>query len=225
MYWYIILIISIILLIISIYRWINEIINESSLTGGHTKFVMNNLLTGYILFIISEITIFICLFIGYFYNNLIPSIEIGCIWPPIGINILNPFSIPLYNTILLYISGITITISQNYIFYRYKSYTIYYILITILLGSIFTYLQYIEYIYSTFSIYDSIFSSNFYILTGFHGIHVLIGSFLLIISLLRLYISHYTINHNIGMTTSIIYWHFVDYIWIILYIIIYCIII
>jgi cytochrome c oxidase subunit 3 len=207
---------------IGIFLWVKEIIIEGIYKGEHTKKVTNNLLTGFILFVISEIAIFTSLFFAYFYNSLIPSIELGSNWPPIGINILNPSSIPLFNTALLYFSGITITISQNYLHSRYKFKSLFYLYITIFLGISFSYFQYIEYIWAFYTISDSIYSSNFYMLTGFHGIHVIVGTILLIISLFRLLINHFNIENHLSFTCSVIYWHLVDYIWLILYISLYC---
>jgi cytochrome c oxidase subunit 3 len=213
---------SMISLLLSILFWINEIILEGTYKGDHTKSVKLNLMTGFILFVISEISIFISLFFGYFYNSLIPSIEIGTEWPPIGINILNPESIPLFNTALLYFSGICITISQNYLYKRDKSFSLYFLFLTIMLGLLFSYIQYLEYMWAFYTINDSIYSTTFYMLTGFHGLHVIIGTILLIVSLIRLYLNHFIYNHHIGFTSSGIYWHFVDYIWLILYGSLYC---
>ena len=110
-----ILIWSLLILSIAIINWIKEIIYEGSFIGNHTSIVKNNLMNGFILFVISEICIFIGLFFAYFYNSFVPSIDLGNEWPPIGISILNPYSIPLLNTALLFFSGITITISLNYL--------------------------------------------------------------------------------------------------------------
>lgn len=217
-----ILIWSLITLSIAIYNWIKEIINEGTYIGYHTSIVKGNLMNGFILFVISEICIFIGLFFGFFYNSFIPSIDLGNEWPPIGISILNPYSIPLLNTALLFFSGITITISLNNIYLGNKKNSILFMLWTILLGSIFTYYQYVEYSTSSFTLIDSFYGSNFYILTGFHGIHVIIGTILLIISFIRILLNHFLTNHHVGFASSSIYWHFVDYVWLLLYTFLYC---
>lgn len=214
---------SLITLSIVVFSWIKEIINEGTFIGYHTLIVKQNLMFGFILFVISEICIFIGLFFGFFYNSFVPSIDLGNEWPPIGISILNPYSIPLLNTALLYFSGITITISLNYLHTAdNKKSSIIYMIYTILLGSIFTYFQYVEYCTSSFTLIDSFYGSNFYILTGFHGIHVIIGTILLIISFIRILSNHFLTNHHVGFSTSSIYWHFVDYVWLILYTFLYC---
>lgn len=215
-------ILSISLLNISVYLWIEEIINEGVYKGEHTKRVQYNLFYGFILFVISEVSIFTSLFFSFFYNSLIPSVELGCDWPPLGINILNPESIPLYNTLLLYISGITITITQNYINKRNKDESIWYLFFTIFLGSVFSYNQYLEYKFASFTISDSIYSTCFYILTGFHGVHVIIGTILLIVSFLRLLFHQFLYKNPVGLNTSAIYWHFVDYVWLVLFAALYC---
>lgn len=186
-----ILINSILLLIVSIYSWINEILEESYF---HNIILKYNLYLGFILFVISEIMLFLSLFISYFYNNEIY----------IGITSINAYNIPLLNTAILYFSGITITIS---LLTKRKDYLLY----TIILGIIFTILQVYEYYECNFSITDSFYGSIFYILTGLHGIHVIMGTIFLIL----------TLKNIIYMKPSILYWHFVDYVWLILFICIY----
>lgn len=212
---------SIIAIAISSYKWINEIIQEGSFKGDHTNKVVVNLLLGFILFVISEVCIFISLFISFFYFSIIPSIEIGSQFPPLGIETLKPDYLPLLNTLLLFTSGLSITISQNYLYYNKLYYSIIYLVITILLGLLFSYFQWIEYYSSSFNITDSIFSTNFFILTGFHGIHVQIGTILIIISLIRLIKNHFISNNQIGLTASAIYWHMIDNVWLILFAVIY----
>lgn len=216
-----ILILSGIGLSISIYNWLKEIIKESTYEGNHTKKVQKGITIGIILIIISEICIFITLFFAYFYNSLIPSIEISIKYPPIGIEIINPKALPLLNTIILFISGITATNSLNMLICNSRKYSILFLIITIILGIIFSYFQYIEYINASFTITDSVFGSSFYTLTGFHGIHVIMGIIFLIIALIRLISNHFTTDHYLNLSFANIYWHFVDYVWIILYIFIY----
>jgi heme/copper-type cytochrome/quinol oxidase subunit 3 len=174
---------------------------------------------GFILFVISEICIFLTLFYTFLYSSIIPDIHIGNVWPPIGIETINYKSIPLLNTILLFFSGITITIAQ----YKIKEGNIkesrIYILYTLILGLLFVYMQYIEYKYSIFNITDSIYSNIFYTLTGFHGIHVIMGIFFILIAYLRL--SQYTIIHHMNFILSAIYYHFVDIVWLFLYALLY----
>lgn len=213
------LIISIISLIININGWWKEVINESTSKGEHTHIVQEGLMKGYILFIISEIVIFLSLFYTFFYFSIIPDIHIGNIWPPVGINIINFKSIPLLNTMLLFFSGIAITIGH----YKIKEGDIIgskrYIMYTMIIGIIFVGMQYIEYKYSEFNITDSVYSNIFYVLTGIHGLHVIIGIIFIYIAYIR--IKEYTNKHHMNYILSSIYWHFVDIVWLFLFAIIY----
>lgn len=198
---------------ITVYFWISELIKEGLYKGDHSKIEISNLTIGFILFVVSEIIIFIILFVSFFYNSFIPSIEIGSEWPPYGINIINPYSLPLFNTALLFFSGISISISQNYLLIRKKYNTLFFLFVTIVLALLFTMVQYYEYKQASFSIVDSIYGTNFFVLTGFHGIHVIIGTSLLLISLIRFYFNHFQSNNQVGFHASAIYWAFVDWLW------------
>lgn len=215
----IILSISIISLLININYWWGEVIKEGTIRGEHTKIVQEGLKKGFILFVISEVCIFITLFYSFLYSSLIPGTEIGGIWPPIGIRTIEYKSIPLLNTALLFFSGLTITAGQYYIKAGKEKESKRYIEYTLILGTIFVYLQYIEYSYSLFSITDSIYGTLFYSLTGFHGVHVIMGLIFIIIAYRRLFQS--TINHHLNFVFSAIYYHFVDIVWIFLYALLY----
>lgn len=217
----ILIIVSIISLLFNLYQWWIDITIESTYLGEHTKIVQRGLTIGFILFVISEICLFFSLFFAYFYNAIIPSIEVGSIWPPIGVQSINYFSLPLLNTAILFFSSVTITIAHHYIVGNNKYKCILYIFITLLLGIIFTYFQYIEYKFTFYSISDSIYGSSFFILTGFHGIHVLIGTIFIIITFLRIMINHFTIDHHLGFNFSALYWHIIDLIWLFLFALIY----
>ena len=207
---------SIIIIIIGVIGWGKELIEEGTYKGEQTKIENESIEIGFILFVISEIVVFIMLFFTYLYNSIIPSVEIGCEYPPIGIEILNSYSIPILNSGLLYFSGITFSVSQNKLIgERDKKGALKYIVITIILAIIFTTIQGYEYYESKYTITDSIYGSNFYILTGFHGVHVIIGTSLLIKSMIRLYQDNYMSSKTsqVGYRASGIYWAFVDYAW------------
>ena len=156
-------ILSLLSLIISMFLWWNEIIIEGTYQGLHNKEVQNNLTTGFLLFVISEAVIFFSFFFAYFYNSLIPAISIGGQWPPIGIETLDASAVPLLNTILLFMSGISVTASQHYIVAKNRKNAILYLFITVILGIIFLYFQYFEYKNSLFTISDSVYgASSFY---------------------------------------------------------------
>lgn len=211
--------ISIFSLIFSIFNWFYDIIIEGSYQGEHTKRIQKGITLGFILFVISEVCVFFGLFFAYFYNSLIPSVFIGSIWPPIGIIALNWKSIPLYNTLLLLSSGVTITITQNEILSNNLKRTIIYLYSTLFFGITFLELQYFEFISSPFTIADSVFGSSFFILTGCHGLHIIIGLSLLSFTLFRLYFS--SLLHPLQFSLAAIYWHFLDAVWLFIYIILY----
>lgn len=212
---------SLIFFIISSLGWLNEIKIESSYEGNHTVKQNEILYLGFLLFILSEVLIFATFFSSFIYNAINPSIEIFNKYPYFGINTINSLSCPLLNTAILYISGLTCTIALSYLSLRTKKEFIYYLLFTIILSFLFTSIQYYEYNNALFTILDGIYSTNFYILTGFHGFHVFIGTFFLIYSLLRVFTNLITLNNSIGIKASSLYWHFVDWVWLLLYLLLY----
>lgn len=223
---------SFISLIFIISNWFYNIILESTYQGHHTKKVQTGLKMGMLLFILSEIMFFFSFFWAFFHSSLAPTIWIGCVWPPLGIETISPWHLPLLNTIILLSSGVSLTWSHrsllisrllnNKILNQTNTKAIIDgLIITILWGLIFTLLQYIEYRNTSFSINDSVYGSVFFILTGFHGFHVILGTTLLIVSYVRIYYYHIFPTQHIGYECSIWYWHFVDVVWIFLYFLIY----
>ena len=211
------LIISLINTNIILFQWWRDVIREGTFQGIHTIIIIKNLKLGIILFIISEIFFFISLFWTYFHSSLSPSIEIGIIWPPKNINILNPYRIPLLNSIILISSGITITWSHHRLIIKNKIISILTLIQTIILSLIFTSCQIYEYFEISFTIADSIFGSIFFLTTGFHGLHVIIGTIFLITCLIRLFNNHFSRKHHFGYEAAIWYWHFVDIVWLFVY--------
>lgn len=201
--------------------WFKDIIRESTYQGFHTKATVMGLKMGFLLFILSEVLFFVSFFWAFFHSSLSPSVEIGTIWPPVGIDPLNPFSVPLLNTAILLSSGATVTWAHHSIISKNRSESIKGLSITVLLGIIFTSLQAFEYIEAPFCISDSVYGSTFFVATGFHGLHVIIGTIFLMICLLRLNNSHFTNTHHFGFEAASWYWHFVDVVWLFLYVCIY----
>lgn len=208
-------------LIINSYQWWRDVTRERTFQGLHTKKVTSNLKIGIILFILSEIIFFISFFWRFFHRRLSPNIEIGIKWPPEGILTFNPISTPLLNTVILLSSGASITWTHHRIIKNNFNQSTQSLIITIILGIYFSLLQIFEYIESKFSISDSIYGSTFFIATGFHGIHVIIGTTFLLISLTRLINIHFSKNHHFGFEAAAWYWHFVDVVWLFLYLSIY----
>lgn len=212
---------SILCTLLCLYQWWRDISREATFQGHHTFNVYKGLRLGIILFIISEIIFFFSFFWAYFHSSLAPSVEIGQIWPPLGIIPFNPFDIPLINTLILISSGITVTWSHYSIINkkfleRKKRLTL-----TIFLGIYFTLLQLIEYYEAPFTMADSIYGRTFFIATGFHGLHVIIGTLFLFFCFLRFKLIHFSSAHHFGFEAAIWYWHFVDVVWLFLYIRIY----
>jgi cytochrome c oxidase subunit 3 len=201
--------------------WWRDVIRESTFQGHHTKAVQSGLRWGMILFIVSEIMFFFAFFWAFFASSLSPSLEIGGIWPPPGIDILNPWEIPLLNTAILLLSGVTCTWSHNAIVLGNRQSAFVSLALTIFLGATFTFLQIFEYLDANFTISDSIYGSVFFLATGFHGFHVLIGSTFLLVCLLRLFNYHFTTQHHFGFEAAAWYWHFVDVVWLFLFVSIY----
>lgn len=215
------LILGLIITLLTIYQWWRDISREGTFQGLHTSYVINGLKWGIILFIVSEIFFFFSFFWSFFHSRLSPNIELGINWPPIGIIPFNPLQIPLLNTLILLTSGITITWAHHSLIEINHSQSLISLCITIILGIYFTILQIYEYIEAPFSIADSIYGSIFFIATGFHGLHVLIGTIFILTCILRHIYNHFSSYHHFGFEAAAWYWHFVDVVWLFLYISIY----
>ena len=217
----VLLCIGLIRTILCIYQWWFDVTRESSFQGLHCKKVIVGLRWGIILFIVSEIFFFFSFFWAFFQGSLTVELELGGVWPPVSIEAFNPFKIPLLNTIVLLGSGITLTWSHHSLIEKEYGHCVLRLIITILLGIYFTILQSFEYIEASFNIRDCIYGSTFFVTTGFHGLHVIIGSLFLFFSLLRILKGHLSDEHHAGFEFSIWYWHFVDVVWLFLFVFIY----
>ena len=215
------LIAGFILLIATMVNWWRDVVRESTFQGWHTAVVEKGLRYGMILFITSEVCFFFAFFWAFFHRSLAPTVEIGVTWPPTGITPLKPFLVPLLNTAVLLSSGVTITWSHHRILAGNRSESIQALFLTIALGAYFTVLQAWEYLDSPFTIADRIYGSTFFVATGFHGLHVIIGTTFLFICFLRLVNHHFSAHHHFGFEAAAWYWHFVDVVWLFLYVCIY----
>nr|ALO77499.1 cytochrome c oxidase subunit 3 [Gloeosoma sp. GLO01] len=203
------------------FQWWRDIVRESTFQGNHSMNVTIGLRLGMILFIISEILFFISFFWSFFHSSLAPSIEIGMLWPPKNIETFNPMSIPLLNTMILLTSGISVTWAHHSLMENNWNQTFQSLSITVFLGLYFSLLQMYEYKEASFSIADSIYGAVFFISTGFHGLHVIIGTLFLTVCLIRHFYNHFSTKHHFGFEAAAWYWHFVDVVWLFLYISIY----
>ncbi len=215
------LILGFITLIFSMCFWFRDVISEGSYLGNHTLAVQRGLNIGVGLFIVSEALFFLAIFWTFFHSALSPNIELGAQWPPMGIQSIDPFELPLLNTIILLSSGVTVTYAHHSLIQGNRTGALYGLVFTIILAVLFTALQGIEYSVSFFTISDGIYGSCFYFGTGFHGLHVIIGTIFLAVGLWRVLAYHLTDNHHLGLEAGILYWHFVDVVWLFLFISIY----
>jgi len=164
---------------------------------------------------------FLAFFWAFFHSSLAPTVEIGAIWPPKGIEVLNPWEIPFLNTILLLSSGASVTWAHHAILAGNRQQAINGLAITIVLAVIFTGFQAYEYLEAPFSITDGIYGTTFYTTTGLHGFHVILGTIFLIVCLYRLINYHFTKQHHFGFEAAAWYWHMVDVVWLFLFVCIY----
>lgn len=209
------------MVVLSMSLWFKDITSEGTYLGNHTMAVQRGLNMGVALFIVSEALFFLAIFWTFFHSALSPTSEMGGHWPPRGIDAINPFELPLFNTIILLSSGVTVTYAHHSLIKGRRSAALYGTFFTVVLALIFTLFQGIEYKDSSFTITDSTFGSCFYFGTGFHGFHVIIGTAFIAVGLFRLIYYHFTDNHHLGYEASILYWHFVDVVWLFLYLSIY----
>nr|WIM51627.1 cytochrome c oxidase subunit 3 [Colpocephalum spinicollis] len=214
------LLISLIFTLLSLYGWFRDMVHEGLLEGNHTLLVQKGLKMGMLLFIVSEVLFFFSFFWSLFYYSISPSVELYS-WPPSGLMTLDPMGMPFLGTLLLISSGVSVTWSHHSTIEGKKTSAGISLAITIILGMMFTFLQYQEYLNCSFTISDSVFGSIFFLSTGFHGIHVIIGSLMLMVSFVRIFFFHFSKKHHVGYEASIWYWHFVDVVWLLLYVCVY----
>nr|BBK07904.1 cytochrome c oxidase subunit III [Cynoglossus interruptus] len=215
------LILGLILFTLTAVQWWRDVTREGTFQGHHTSPVQKGLRYGMILFILSEVLFFVGFFWAFYHSSLAPTPELGGIWPPSGITPLNPFEVPLLNTAVLLASGVTVTWAHHSIVAGERKQAIHALFFTILLGAYFTLLQALEYYEAPFTIADGVYGSTFFVATGFHGLHVIIGSTFLMVCLLRQIRYHFTSTHHFGFEAAAWYWHFVDVVWLFLYVSIY----
>nr|UPL66003.1 cytochrome c oxidase subunit III [Embiophila sp.] len=212
---------GIIIILLTMVQWWRDIAREGTFQGKHTLSVTTGLKLGMILFIVSEVLFFVSFFWAFFHSSLSPTIEVGMMWPPTGIKTFDPLQIPLLNTVILVSSGVTVTWAHHSLLEKQHTQTMQALMITVLLGLYFTMLQAFEYNESSFAISDSVYGSTFFMATGFHGIHVMIGTTFLTVCLMRHMMNHFSSTHHFGFEAAAWYWHFVDVVWLFLYISIY----
>jgi len=225
--------------------WWRDVIRESVVLGNHTPVVKLHLRYGMLLFIASEVMFFVAWFWAYF-NVAIFHNDLGVTsWPPAGIVTLDPWHFPLLNTLILLTSGTTVTWAHHAIQTGDKKGAVRGLILTVLLGFSFTCVQAYEYAHAPFTFgfnnlalqpftdqahmalasgagnFDAIYGSTFFMATGFHGFHVIIGTIFLTVCLIRAYRGDFTPRQHFGFEAAAWYWHFVDVVWLFLFISIY----
>lgn len=201
--------------------WWRDVVREGTFEGCHTTLVQNGLRLGIVLFIVSEVMFFSGFFWAFFHSSLAPAIELGSVWPPIGIDPFYAWDVPFLNTLVLLLSGSTITWAHFALAKSLQKNTLISLYLTILLAVFFTFLQACEYTEATFSIADSVYGTTFFMATGFHGFHVIVGTIFIVYTTVRVLHYHLTAKHHVGFLGASWYWHFVDVVWLFLFISIY----
>ena len=205
-------------IVFTMFSWWADVIREAH-GGDHTPIVQLHLRYGMILFIASEVMFFVAWFWAYFNAALFPShVEaVGGVWPPEGMHVMDPFGWPLLNTLILLCSGTTVTWAHHALIHNDRKGLIVGLWATIGLGMLFTSIQAYEYWNAPFSFTDNIYTSAFFMATGFHGAHVIIGTIFLIVCLFRAYRGHFRPEQHFGFEAAAWYWHFVDVVWLLLF--------
>jgi len=215
-----ILILTLLPLVSIMFLWWRDVIRES-LIGFHTSKLEYSIRSGFLLFILSEVFFFLSFFWAFFDSRLSPSIELGISWPPVGILPLEVYSIPLLNTVILLSSGVRVTWSHHSLLCNYYFNALFSLGFTVFLGTYFLFMQYVEYSDSAFSIADGVYGTTFFLATGFHGFHVIVGSIYLFYVFILILRGILLATHHFSFEAAAWYWHFVDVVWLFLYLSIY----
>lgn len=208
--------------------WWRDVVHEAN-TGDHTRVVQLSHRYGMMMFIASEVMFFVAWFWAYFEAALYSGDPIqasrveftGGLWPPKGVEAFDPWHLPLLNTLILLTSGTTITWAHHALLHNDRKGVKYGLWLTIALGALFSCVQAYEYGHAHFGFSGSIYSATFFMATGFHGAHVLIGTIFLAVCLYRIYLGQFTPKQHLGFEFAAWYWHFVDVVWLFLFAAIY----
>ncbi len=209
------------LIIYVMFVWWAEVVTEAH-QGDHTKVVQIGLRYGVLLFIISEVMFFAVWFWSFFKHALYPmgpySPAIDGIWPPAGIETFDPWHLPLINTLILLLSGMAATWAHHAIAHENnRKDLVAGLALAIFFAIAFTGMQAYEYTHATFSFAGNIYGANFFMATGFHGFHVIVGTIFLAVCLVRALKGHFTPENHVGFEAAAWYWHFVDVVWLFLF--------
>ena len=208
----------------TMYAWWADVVREAQ-GGDHTPVVMMHHRYGMMLFIASEVMFFVAWFWAYFdgfFNHdaaeqVARIAAMGGSWPPVGVELFNPFHLPLFNTFLLLTSGTTVTWAHHALLHNDREGLKWGLALTIVLGVMFTVVQALEYSQAGFQYTGNLYGATFFMATGFHGFHVIIGTIFLIVCLVRANLGQFSPQHHLGFEFAAWYWHFVDVVWLFLF--------
>jgi len=210
------------LVLFTMYGWWRQVIRESMTAGLHSPVVRLGLRYAMVLFIASEVMFFVAFFWSYFHFSFFPTLHtIGGVWPPKDIVTFAPWDLPFLNTLILLTSGATVTWAHHALIEGKREGVIWGLSCTVALGILFTACQAYEYSHAAFSFDTNIYSSVFFMATGFHGFHVLVGTIFLAVCLVRAIKNQFTPERHFGFEAAAWYWHFVDVVWLFLFAVIY----
>ncbi len=209
--------------------WWRDVIKEAETQGHHTPVVQLHHRYGMVLFIASEVMFFVAWFWAYFDASLFTGeaaqtarvAATGGVWPPEGIETFDPFHLPLINTLVLLTSGTTVTWAHHALQQGDREGLKWGLICTVLLGLLFTALQAYEYDHAAFGFSGNIYGATFFMATGFHGFHVIVGTIFLAVCMFRAFAGHFSPTHHFGFEAAAWYWHFVDVVWLFLFAAIY----
>jgi len=201
-----------------LFLWWRDVMRESRL-HYHTSRVQTGLQLGMVIFITTEAMFFVGLLWAFINAASQPTVYLSNSWPPEGIIPVEWHGRPLLNTALLFASYFSANVARYALEENNHKLASINLTITVFLGLLFTFYQYLEYSTAAFTMSDSVFGSVFYLATGFHGFHVIVGVLFLFVCLIRL--KEFSVNHSVGLKLAVLYWHFVDIVWIFLMGIIY----
>ncbi|HEX9771576.1 MAG TPA: cytochrome c oxidase subunit 3 [Kiloniellales bacterium] len=213
----IVMFVGLALVLLTMLFWWRDVVKEATFQGLHTPVVQIGLRYGMLLFIASEVMFFAAFFWAFFNASLFPTEAVQFTWPPPGIRVFDPFEVPFLNTMVLLLSGCTVTWAHHCLREGDQRNTVIGLAVTVGLGVLFTSLQAYEYSHAAFGFRDGIYPSTFFMATGFHGFHVIIGTCFLTVCLIRAIKGHFKPDHHFGFEAAAWYWHFVDVVWLFLF--------
>lgn len=206
----------------TMFGWWRQVVRESMTPGLHSPVVRLGLRYAMVLFIASEVMFFVAFFWSYFHFSFFPDLHtIGKVWPPKDVITFDPWDLPFLNTLILLTSGATVTWAHHSLIEGNRQGLIWGLVLTVALGMLFTACQAYEYGHAAFGFKDNAYTSVFFMATGFHGFHVLVGTIFLLVCLVRAIRNQFTPQRHFGFEAAAWYWHFVDVVWLFLFAVIY----